>query len=89
MDPKVSKQIVEALKKQLLEIFPIDKNMVDKLEAERFLDKRDASEMRTLVEDGKAEDAVTKFLTYMEKFYDVETLSKLCNHLETNYQAKP
>ena len=84
-----AKQIVEALKKQLLEIFPIDKNMVDKLQAEHFLDKGDASEMRSLVEDGKAEDALTKFLTYMEKFYTVERLRKLCDHLEANSKAKP
>ena len=77
-----AKPIVASLKSYLLESFPIDKNMIDILQAKNFIAKGDASEMGSLVKEGKKEDALTKFLTYIEDYYTVKRLSELCDQLD-------
>ena len=77
-----AKPIVASLRSYLLKTFPIDKKIIDTLQAENFLAKGDASEMGSLVKEGKKEDALTKFLTYTEDYYTVKRLSELCDQLD-------
>ena len=85
-----AKPIVASIRSYLLETLPIDKNMIDILQAENFLAKGDASEMGSLVKEGKKKDALTKFLTFIEDYYTVKRLSELCDQLDKMSQdAKP
>ena len=85
-----AKSIVAPIRSDLLKALPIDNGMIEVLQTGNFLDKGNASEMQSLINGGKKEDALTKFLTYMEDYYTVKRLSELCDQLDKMSQdAKP